>query len=67
MMQGMGLMEKIRAMLRRESPSPEGLEAQRHAADEVLDKRLSQRGMAVQNHPPIATGQREVIGRVLFA
>jgi hypothetical protein len=38
-------------MLKREPPTPEELDAQRHAADVVLDKRVSQRGMSVQNYP----------------
>lgn len=51
MIRGMGLLKKLRAMLKREPPTPEELEAQRHAADLVLDERVSQRGMAVQNYP----------------
>jgi hypothetical protein len=51
MIRGMGLMKKLRAMLKREPPTPEELEAQRHASDQVLDSRVSQRGMAVQNYP----------------
>jgi hypothetical protein len=51
MIQRMSLLKKISTMLKREPPTPEELEAQRHAADEVLDKHVSQRGMAVQNYP----------------
>jgi hypothetical protein len=51
MIQSMGLIKKLRAILKREPPTPEELEAQKHRADVVLDKRVSQRAIAVQSYP----------------
>jgi hypothetical protein len=50
MIRRMGLMKKLRAMLKREPPTPEELETRRHASDLMLDRRVSQRGMAAQNY-----------------